>query len=233
MLGDVRADWGGHMKSWIVAASLLAAASSASAEEFSGTGRAIDGDSLFVGGREVRLFGIDAPEYRQACRIGWSNWSCGADAAAALRTIIATHQLTCKAVDRDVYGRTVAICRAGAVDLATAMLEKGMAISLDNAPAEYTAAASHSRLSRAGIWASEFEAPAAYRAAHPRGGAAQVAVSTPRYVAASVKINQGAFRNCAEARAAGAAPVRRGQPGYGSHLDGDGDGIACEPYRRR
>lgn len=37
-----------------------------------------------------------------------------------------------------------------------------------------------------------------------------------------------AFRNCAEARAAGAAPVRRGDPGYGPHLDRDGDGIGCE-----
>jgi len=41
----------------------------------------------------------------------------------------------------------------------------------------------------------------------------------------------GGFRNCAAARAAGAAPVRRGEPGYGPHLDRDGDGIACEPYR--
>lgn len=39
------------------------------------------------------------------------------------------------------------------------------------------------------------------------------------------------FANCAEARAAGAAPVRRGDPGYGSHLDRDNDGIGCEPYR--
>ena len=37
-----------------------------------------------------------------------------------------------------------------------------------------------------------------------------------------------AFRNCAEARAAGKAPVRRGQPGYGPHLDRDGDGVGCE-----
>jgi hypothetical protein len=42
-----------------------------------------------------------------------------------------------------------------------------------------------------------------------------------------------AFRNCAEARAAGAAPVRAGEPGYGPHLDRDGDGIGCEPYRGR
>lgn len=41
------------------------------------------------------------------------------------------------------------------------------------------------------------------------------------------------FRNCSEARASGAGPIRRGAPGYGSHLDRDGDGIACEPYRKR
>ena len=37
-----------------------------------------------------------------------------------------------------------------------------------------------------------------------------------------------AFRSCSEARAAGAAPVRRGDPGYGSHLDRDNDGVGCE-----
>jgi hypothetical protein len=36
------------------------------------------------------------------------------------------------------------------------------------------------------------------------------------------------YPNCAAARAAGAAPVRRGQPGYGAHLDRDNDGIGCE-----
>ncbi|WP_425281569.1 excalibur calcium-binding domain-containing protein [Peiella sedimenti] len=36
------------------------------------------------------------------------------------------------------------------------------------------------------------------------------------------------FANCAAARAAGAAPVLRGEPGYGPHLDRDGDGIGCE-----
>nr|WP_326833147.1 excalibur calcium-binding domain-containing protein [Alteripontixanthobacter maritimus] len=36
------------------------------------------------------------------------------------------------------------------------------------------------------------------------------------------------YANCAAARAAGAAPVKRGDPGYASHLDRDGDGIGCE-----
>lgn len=36
------------------------------------------------------------------------------------------------------------------------------------------------------------------------------------------------FKNCTQARDAGAAPIRRGEPGYGPHLDRDGDGVACE-----
>jgi hypothetical protein len=36
------------------------------------------------------------------------------------------------------------------------------------------------------------------------------------------------FPNCAAARAAGAAPLRVGSPGYRAGLDQDGDGVACE-----
>ncbi|MFC8224655.1 excalibur calcium-binding domain-containing protein [Streptomyces sp. NPDC057287] len=38
------------------------------------------------------------------------------------------------------------------------------------------------------------------------------------------------YENCDAARAAGAVPVRRGEPGYAAHLDRDGDGVGCEPY---
>lgn len=39
------------------------------------------------------------------------------------------------------------------------------------------------------------------------------------------------FRSCKEARAAGYSHMRRGEPGYSSHLDGDGDGIACDKHK--
>lgn len=64
---------------------------------------------------------------------------------------------------------------------------------------------------------------------HRGAGASRPGSSTPRSFVSS----SGAFANCAAARAAGAAPVRRGEPGYGPHLDRDGDGIGCEPYRGR
>ncbi len=36
------------------------------------------------------------------------------------------------------------------------------------------------------------------------------------------------YSSCADARAAGAAPMRRGEPGYRKGLDRDNDGIACD-----
>ncbi|MBS7671719.1 excalibur calcium-binding domain-containing protein [Croceicoccus sp. 1NDH52] len=41
------------------------------------------------------------------------------------------------------------------------------------------------------------------------------------------------WNNCDEARAAGTAPIASTEPGYRQGLDGDYDGIACEPYRKR
>ena len=39
---------------------------------------------------------------------------------------------------------------------------------------------------------------------------------------------QAYYSSCREAKAAGAAPLYRGDPGYRSGLDRDGDGVACE-----
>lgn len=40
--------------------------------------------------------------------------------------------------------------------------------------------------------------------------------------------NNISYKNCTAVREAGAAPIYRGDPGYGKHLDRDGDGIGCE-----
>ncbi|MET9312264.1 excalibur calcium-binding domain-containing protein [Kribbella sp. NPDC003505] len=36
------------------------------------------------------------------------------------------------------------------------------------------------------------------------------------------------YQSCEEARAAGAAPLHRGDPGYSAALDRNGDGVACD-----
>ncbi|MFF0284546.1 excalibur calcium-binding domain-containing protein [Rhodococcus aetherivorans] len=48
---------------------------------------------------------------------------------------------------------------------------------------------------------------------------------TPPAVQASASVY---YKNCDAARAAGAAPIYAGKPGYASKLDRDNDGVACE-----
>ena len=56
--------------------------------------------------------------------------------------------------------------------------------------------------------------------------------STPARQSVSAGSESSVFYSgCREVRAAGAAPLHRGQPGYRAGMDGDGDGIACENYR--
>lgn len=50
-----------------------------------------------------------------------------------------------------------------------------------------------------------------------------VAFATPAAAAPEVY-----YKNCDAARAAGAAPINRGEPGYRPALDRDNDGVACE-----
>jgi len=75
--------------------------------------------------------------------------------------------------------------------------------------------------------------PADYRAANPAPRQPTARVSDGPRPATPPPASNAYFRNCKEAWAAGAAPIYRGQPGYRPEMDGDGDGIACEPYRPR
>ncbi|MCW4385703.1 excalibur calcium-binding domain-containing protein [Salinibacterium sp. SYSU T00001] len=55
-----------------------------------------------------------------------------------------------------------------------------------------------------------------------------VAPPTPTPEVAPAPAPAPYYKNCTAAREAGAAPVTAGQPGYGRHLDRDGDGVGCE-----
>ena len=70
-----------HISILLWLASLTACTPAAAQAPVSGFGKSIDGDSLHVGDKEVRLFGIDAPEFDQTCQRASGDWSCGAAAA--------------------------------------------------------------------------------------------------------------------------------------------------------
>ncbi|WP_294192697.1 thermonuclease family protein [uncultured Sphingomonas sp.] len=177
---------------------------------------AVDGDTLRCGQERIRLIGIDAPELPGHCQEGRS---CAAGDPFASQAALTTASRGTAEIDRqgrDHYERTLARVRVNGVDLSCAQITSGHAIYR----------ADWDLLGEIGAECGVAKAVPGIRTT-PRRTSARAARPTP-----TVTGSGWSYRNCAEARRAGAAPLRRGQPGYGAHMDGDGDGIACEPFRR-
>ena len=192
------------MRLTITAAFLLFAVP-ALAQDISGPARAVDGDSLDLSGISVRLFGVDAPELAQSCERGGAPWACGKQAASKLAGLVAGTSVVCEQKDVDDYGRIVATCRAGSVDLGSAMVDAGLAVALPHFSDRYVAAEARARATGVGVWTGTFQMPADFRAAHPRPGRR---TPGPSRDAAPVRApspgpSDAYFRNCKDAWAAG------------------------------
>lgn len=110
-----------------------------------------------------------------------------------------------------------------------AAVEKAAAekIAAEKAAAEQAAAAQAAADKAAADQAAQAAAAQAAAEQAARDAAARQAVPVaPAPVAPAP--SSVPYANCTAARAAGAAPVYAGTPGYGKHLDRDGDGIGCD-----
>lgn len=148
---------------------LCALAHPAAAETVTGVPLVVDGDSLRFPGTEVRLQGIDAPEWDQTCNRAGQPYRCGLDARDALRALINGRPVTCAGVlqpdgtERDSYGRLLGKCRAGDVDLNAAMVESGHALAFRRYSVELVPQEGRAREARRGMWAGEFMPPWDFR----------------------------------------------------------------------
>jgi endonuclease YncB( thermonuclease family) len=141
-------------------AAVFGASPQACADTVSGTASVIDGDTIDIHGSRIRLHAIDAIESRQRCYLpGDKAWNCGRDAAFALSDKIGGAPVTCDVRDVDRYGRLVAICRSGGVDLNAWMVENGWAVAYRRYGRAYVQAEDRARKARRGIWASTFMMP--------------------------------------------------------------------------
>ena len=116
-----------------------------------GMARVIDGSTVVMDGRRLRLEGIRPFPLDEMCRgaTETGNWPCGREAAYALSRLIDQRGLECT-VETDTRGDTEAVCKRGDVDVALEMLRRGWArTDLGGAPA---AAQSEARAARRGIW---------------------------------------------------------------------------------
>jgi endonuclease YncB( thermonuclease family) len=126
---------------------------------------AIDGDSFRAGNVEIRLHGIDAPEYRQSCLDKQrKQHPCGKLARDALSNLIGTRTVKCDIIDRDRYGRQVSVCKDGTLEINREMVRLGWAVAYRRHALNYVSTEREAKAARRGIWAWEFERPEDYRA---------------------------------------------------------------------
>lgn len=142
---------------------VAAGAAARAAAQTGGPAMVIDGDTLQVAGVRVRLWGIDAPESRQACEADGRNYACGARATGHLRTLVAGRSVSCEPRTRDRYGRTVALCRTDDSDLGAAMVRDGWALAFVRYAADYVAEEREARAARRGLWQGAFTVPWEWR----------------------------------------------------------------------
>ena len=125
--------------------------------------RVVDGDSLDIGGEKIRLFGIDAPELNQRCDRAGQSWRCGDWSRRMLADLVAGQAIRCVQEDTDRYGRVVATCHAGRVDLAEAMVRQGAATAYLRYTTRYQSAERAARAEGIGLWAARMVTPQAHR----------------------------------------------------------------------
>lgn len=176
-----------RLRDWLTALALAGALAAAvmwlPGERADGRARVIDGDSLRIGEREIRLFGIDAPESRQTCtRPDGSRWRCGRAAAALLEELTAAGMVACRGREEDRYGRLVATCTAGDVDLGAELVRRGYALAYRQHSSRYVDEESEAKAAGRGVWSGRIEAPWRWRERHrSRRAPGGSAISTSRH----------------------------------------------------
>lgn len=129
----------------------------------------IDGDTLKMGSRRIRLFGIDAPESQQTCQTAQGqDWWCGTEASKAMRAMVDGKRITCHQQDIDRYNRMVAICEADGRDVGGALVEQGLAIAYRYFSQKYVPAETNAKRDGRGIWSGSFTDPYDWRRAQRR-----------------------------------------------------------------
>ena len=124
--------------------------------QIGGKAKIIDGDTIQIGDNRIRLYGIDAPELKQVCKINGRNWMCGEEASMALAYEMANHWISCITKGKDRYARTLAICFKANIDINREMVKRGLALAYRKYSNIYIEDEELAKSNKLGIWKSNF-----------------------------------------------------------------------------
>lgn len=143
---------------------------------------AIDGETLFLGGSELKLFGIDAVEDGQVCQdAAGDDYACGRQATQALQSLLQQHLVVCLPFFAIGENRLVAHCEVvpgGEFEplsplrfveehrpnnLSRLMVAKGHALAVGVGARLFGAEQDQAQRLRQGIWQGSFQPPSTWR----------------------------------------------------------------------
>ena len=138
--------------------------------ELAGPPKVIDGDTIEIAGTAIRLYGIDAPEFGQLCRIGERAYDCGRIARTALLDLTAGVTVRCTLAPpspedgpedgpEDATEGRIGRCSADGYDLSEGMTYTGWALALRPVSERYVAFEERARTGGRGLWKGQFIAP--------------------------------------------------------------------------
>lgn len=119
-----------------------------------------DGDSIRIEGTRIRLDGIDAPERRQKCKDAQGKtYPCGQISMQALKLLVKAGDIRCIKKGSNRYGRLLAQCFAGDIDLSAKQVQQGWAVAYRKYDQTYVTDEKQARDAKLGMWAGTFEMP--------------------------------------------------------------------------
>jgi endonuclease YncB( thermonuclease family) len=132
----------------------------------SGIAKVIDGDTIIINEKRIRLIGIDTPETKQKC-LNKNNFEyfCGNMATIFLKKLIKNNKVECSSAGEDIYKRHLGVCKLGKININHEMVRGGMAViyNLKEASEDLRKMEKDARNKKLGIWQGAFEEPKQYR----------------------------------------------------------------------
>ena len=140
--------------------------------KISGFAKVVDGDTIKINSKKIRLYGIDAPEKKQKCKKTYltisfmsftKDYMCGEVSTEKLIKKINKQKLNCNILDVDRYKRLIGECFKRNINLNSWMVSNGFAVAYRKYSKKYVSDEINAKNNKLGIWQGKFEMPWDYR----------------------------------------------------------------------
>ena len=140
--------------------------------KISGFAKIVDGDTIKINSKKIRLYGIDAPEKKQKCKKTYltisfmsftKDYMCGELSTQKLIKKINKQKLNCNILDVDRYKRLIGECFKRNINLNSWMVSNGYAVAYRKYSKKYVSDEINAKNNKLGIWQGKFEMPWDYR----------------------------------------------------------------------